>query len=967
MKRALEPSSTKGPKRLRATDLMDPSRPWVRPVDHNAPSSSSSVSHQAVSSAPRLDQPAQAMVPDPYKEPPRWDHMREQLLRLPVHLPHCLPYIIDEAMSMAPEEPQSAIQGRGTCTNAYNRLRRSLLTISWRVASSMPNPSFPVAQLNDYYGLHVKYDTVYHQIPTIILHANSHDLPTPPRPLAGSLPRTFPEFDLTPNPRRCPSKLSLRRPWEPFLPGTMSRRLHIAPNRGLVANVRGGITFLPTTIRRLLGPGSALKEVESRVLPFLRTLTRLNIFGTWKDDKGPDSELLLNMAHELTNLTDLQSRLTRSFSSEDRALEEVERLDHSLDSLEAIDRYAVRVALDACALLGGVELPTWPASLEFAGAWLEESKRNLAELPVSYISQCRARDLERWGVPCWIESPRRHYSRLEATKFALPTGDRQAERHHQSWLQQCPPAKIQTVYIPVAVQAIILPLPDCPLPSSECWDAVKSKILLLLDADVSAPLIFQDFSREMGRLLGEGVWSGKRYEAQQHSRDSIHWLKAREGAQEVLHVGVIHASLEIPSTWRTPQMLVAEKTGSERLIPFELDGRIIPEAAVAAEAWFGVELVGYQAGQEEEAPVIASSYNALGYRFVQAPQQLKDAEGRTIPRSLYQIELLFKSRRQQQDACREIQAALPAATSIVASPVDLEPFGYDKLNQFHLKADPYFLNHLYSVSLSLPERQRLLRITPRYPVPPAIHSTPSDVRASKEAVYLWRLAHFSLFEYDAEYLLPGYAPRDADAAYAEKLASASSSSQASPSTANVIAATTATTTARTSLPIAELPLASLGEMAFAPDLPFSSEEVDRLRRLYLCLLSGKRRAPFHASIFGFPGSPYRRLLVHVVRLVEEISQRGRVNFSYRMGPPNSSAGAWDERLTLDDHGRVKISMDPASNLEWEAARDPKRVEQYVARCVQLSGIPRHMKRRRKQAQQAGRGQAKEGMPMDVKE
>lgn len=974
MKRASESSATKGPKRPRATDLMDPSRPWVRPVDQNAPSSSSSISHHAVSSAPSLNQAAQATVPDLYKQPPRWDHMRQQLLRLPAHLPHCLPYIIDETVSMTPEEPQSAIQGRGTCTNAYNCLRRSLLTASWCVASSMPNPPFPVAQSNDYYGLHVKYDKVYHQIPTIILHANSHDLPTPPRPLAGSLPRIFPEFEYAPNPRRCPAKLSLRRPWEPFLPGTMSRRIHIAPNRGLAANVRGGIIFIPASIQRLLGPGSALKAVESRVLPFLRILTRLNIFGTWKDDKGPDSELLLNMADELTNLTDLQSRLTRSFSSEDRALEEVERLDRSLDSLEAIDRYAVRVALDACALLGGVELPTWPASLEFAGAWLEESKRNLAELPVSYISQCRARDLERWGVPCWIESPRRHYSRLEATNFALPTGDRQAERHHQSWLQQCPPAKIQMVYIPVAVQAVILPLPDCPLPSSDCWDAVKSKILLLLDPDVSAPLIFENFSREIGRLLGKGVWSGKRYEAQQHSGDSIHWLKAREGAQEVLHVGVIHASLEIPSTWRNPQMLVAEKTGMEHLIPFEPDGRVIPEAAVAAEAWFGVELVGYQAGQEEEAPVIASSYNALGYRFVQAPQQLKDAEGRTIPRSLYQVELLFKSRRQQQDACREIHAALPAGTSVVASPVDLEPFGYDRLHQFHLKADPYFLNHLYSVSLSLPERQRLLRLTPRYPVPPAIHSTPSDVRASKEAVYLWRLAHFSLFGYDAEYLLPGYAPRDADAAYAEKFASTSSSSKASPSTANVIAtaaatataSTSATTSPRTSLPIAELPLASLGEIAFAPDLPFPLEEVDQLRRLYLCLLTGKRRAPFHASIFCFPGSPYRDLLVHVVRLVEDISQRGRVDFSYRMGPPNSSAGAWDEKLTLDAHGRVKISMDPASNLEWDAARDLKRVELYVARCVQLSGIPRRLKRRRKQAQQAGRGkQAEERIAMDV--
>ena len=310
----------------------------------------------------------------------------------------------------------------------------------------------------------------------------------------------------------------------------------------------------------------------------------------------------------------------------------------------------------------------------------------------------------------------------------MPTGDRQAEGHHQKWLQQCPPKKIQMVYIPVAMQAVVLSLPNCSLPSCECWDAMKSKILLLLDPDISTPLIFQNFSHEMGRLLCEGIWSGKQYEAQQHSGDSIHWLKVREGAQEVLHVGVIHASLEIPSTWQNPETLVTEKMGTEHLIPFECDGHVIPKAAVAAEVWFGVELVGYEAGQEEEGPAIASSYNALGYHFVQAPQQLKDSEGRTIPCSLYQIELLFKSWQQQQDACHEIRAALPTPTSIVVSPVDLKPFDYDRLHQFYLNADPYFLNHLYSVSLSLPERQRLLCLMPHYPVPlPSIQLHPMSV------------------------------------------------------------------------------------------------------------------------------------------------------------------------------------------------------------------------------------------------
>ena len=90
---------------------------------------------------------------------------------------------------------------------------------------------------------------------------------------------------------------------------------------------------------------------------------------------------------------------------------------------------------------------------------------------------------------------------------------------------------------------------------------MKSKIQLLLDPDARAPFAFQSFNREMGQLLGNGIWSGNRYEAQQHSDESICWLKAREGAQEILHCGVIHASLEISSTWGNPQFLVAEMTG----------------------------------------------------------------------------------------------------------------------------------------------------------------------------------------------------------------------------------------------------------------------------------------------------------------------------------------------------------------------------------------------------------------------
>lgn len=98
---------------------MDPSRPWVTPAEQNTASSSSSASvlHQAVSSTPSVTRAAQPAVPDTCEQPPRWDRMRQQILRLPTHLPHCLPYIIDEAVSMTPEEAQSAIQSRGMQIN----------------------------------------------------------------------------------------------------------------------------------------------------------------------------------------------------------------------------------------------------------------------------------------------------------------------------------------------------------------------------------------------------------------------------------------------------------------------------------------------------------------------------------------------------------------------------------------------------------------------------------------------------------------------------------------------------------------------------------------------------------------------------------------------------------------------------------------------------------------------------------
>ena len=100
-------------------DVADPSLPAAT-ANTTSASTSSSTSRPAVATVPNpAISSAQPMASRFGVERPRWDRMHRQLLCLPANVPHCLPYIIDEAVSMVPEEAQSTIQGRGACTIAY--------------------------------------------------------------------------------------------------------------------------------------------------------------------------------------------------------------------------------------------------------------------------------------------------------------------------------------------------------------------------------------------------------------------------------------------------------------------------------------------------------------------------------------------------------------------------------------------------------------------------------------------------------------------------------------------------------------------------------------------------------------------------------------------------------------------------------------------------------------------------------
>lgn len=236
---------------------------------------------------------------------------------------------------------------------------------------------------------------------------------------------------------------------------------------------------------------------------------------------------------------------------------------------------------------------------------------------------------------------------------------------------------------------------------------------------------------------------------------------------------------------------------------------------------------------------------------------------------------------------------------ITATTMSDSNFGFDKLNEYHFEKDPHYLNALYAFSLSHPERKELLDLCPWYLVPPTNSGTAAADCVMKEVVYLWRLSQFGIFEYDyGKSMLPGYSPNALNKQYAQILDTMAVPGAKPPHCSKPAPST------QVALPWAKLLLESLGTIAFASPPAFEKADALRLRCLYLYLRVCERQAPVTVPLFPRFASAYRSILVTVVRMVRQESDRGVVNVTHGMGIKNLSAGPWDERLLLDKTRRV---------------------------------------------------------------
>jgi hypothetical protein len=132
--------------------------------------------------------------------------------------------------------------------------------------------------------------------------------------------------------------------------------------------------------------------------------------------------LMERTALQLTDVEHYRNTL-RGPQRKDALLDNIAQADDNVRQVDAILRVLRRVALDLCAFIGAVELPSWDSSPQLAGVVL------YSHLFPKYGNAILAQiaTLERWGVPIWIAERCEQHWRLELDASSRPSSD------HPDW------------------------------------------------------------------------------------------------------------------------------------------------------------------------------------------------------------------------------------------------------------------------------------------------------------------------------------------------------------------------------------------------------------------------------------------------------------------------------------------------------------------------------------------------------
>lgn len=409
-------------------------------------------------------------------------------------------------------------------------------------------------------------------------------------------------------------------------------------------------------------------------------------------------------------------------------------------------------ALDACAILGGVDLPQWPPNGEWQGATFNRCdvpppSSTLSENQTRFLATIRR--LERWGVPIWNIDTSRKFARVDTTPDGLPSEDVFEERLHQTLLDSLAP-KVESGEITgtrVLKLTSRVHTPDfcvagySGLPRGSQRYRLQAAICALIDHHSPNHSNFMSFSAIVQDILGPKIWTGNRHEAGLHPpffdiTAQMPWTRVRDAIRECSHLGVNIALFQIPLTWMGPHTSVASTVGTYNAT----EGYLVSLAACPRGVWYVLEVDDFRKSDEPSAGTLAERFatdGVIGWCFVHSGLQLKDASGKTIPHSRFTLRLLFKEQHVREQVSKSIKADA-IMKDHEQRVVDKEQANDDFLFNFHFFVHPNYADIAYAEPISSASRSQIMHYAPLFDVMPSSSGTKDRAAQVKMSVHALR-------------------------------------------------------------------------------------------------------------------------------------------------------------------------------------------------------------------------------------
>jgi len=650
---------------------------------------------------------------------------------------------------------------------------------------------------------------------------------------------------------------------------------------------------------------------HERDLAFAQDMGRLHIIAPQNLNKvqvNPERTVphsLITEMYALMHETIIRHLLNTEYAERAAIVHQLDDFYWRLAAANACADLVLLRAVDACAILGGVELPRWPPTKEWRGAVIsskslpppgiqltEDGERFLATL----------RQLERWGVPIWGYSISSANSRYDVRSEGLPSEDEFEEEMFQHMLHSLDPRSVQGTKVVHTVKRVhtndVLVPAYTGIPMGSERLRLQHAIVSLLDHDSPSHTNFASFSAIARDILGSAIWTGNRHEAALHpisfdTSEPMPWTRVRDAIRECAHCGVNVALFQIPLPWVDSHSSVATRSG-EYALTEQIAG--VSLATAPCGTWFTLDVDDFKMDDKSVVQQLAERFvpdGLCGWSFVQSGLQKKDVNGKTIPRSRFTGRFLFKHHHVREAVAKSIHTDYHNHEQRSKDEANVKD---DFLFNFSFFVHPHFADIVYAEPISLASRTQIMTLAPHFDVVPALVG--SSERAMQVKRVIHSLRHFELFEIAKfpPFVAPPLPP---------------SSPLPTPSSVGLDMSSCTPQVLR-QLASSALPT---GDLSFM--------DVCRMQR-FACLIEVLAKdGPFMCQVFR-SGGPYLKILRYLSTIIRDTLPAGS-SFSPRSN--RVDVGPYGEAVRLTPSRRVEITL----NLDGSESDIPLATEAKLAK------------------------------------